>query len=75
MKKIHGASLANALLWAAAIFAAAILLRGTPQGGEVVVILGGAAGASVIIVGDALRKAAEKPAKGTDPDVVERKDR
>jgi len=57
MKKLHGASIANSLIWAAAIIAAAIILRGTPQGGLIVVILGGAAGTSVIIVGDALRKA------------------
>ena len=57
MKRVHGASIANSLIWAAAIIAAAIVLRGTPQAGMVVVILGGAAGANIIIVGDALRKA------------------
>jgi hypothetical protein len=57
MKKVHGASLANTLIWGAAIIAAAIILRGTPQGGLVVVILGGAAGASMIIVSNALDKA------------------
>jgi len=57
MKRVHGAAMANALIWAATIIAAAIMLRGTPQAGQVVVILGGAAGASVIIVGDALQKA------------------
>jgi hypothetical protein len=57
MRKLHGASIANSLIWAAAIVAAAIILRGTPQAGLVVVILGGTAGASITIVGDALRKA------------------
>jgi hypothetical protein len=66
MKKVHGASVANSLIWAAAIIGAAIMLRDTPQGGQVVVILGGAAGASVIVVGNALRKAAKESAKGAD---------
>ncbi len=69
MKRVHGASMANALIWAAAIIGAAIMLRGTPQAGQVVVILGGAAGASVMIVGDALRKVTDKPASRTDSDV------
>ena len=56
MKKVHGASLANTFIWGAAIIAAAIILRGTPQGGQVVVILGGAAGASMIIVSNALHQ-------------------
>jgi hypothetical protein len=57
MSKLHGVSIANAVIWAAAIIGAAIVLRGAPHAGQVVVILGGAAGASVIIVGNALQKA------------------
>ena len=56
MRKIHPASIRDAFIWAVAIVATAIMLRGTEQGGMVVVILGGAAGASVLIVGSALRK-------------------
>jgi hypothetical protein len=66
VKKLHGASIANSLIWGAAIIGAAIMLRGTPQAGQVVVILGGAAGASVVIVGDALRNATEHLASCTD---------
>jgi hypothetical protein len=68
VKKLHSASIANSLIWAAAIIAAAVILRGTPQAGLVVVILGGAAGASVVIVGDALRKATEELPSHTDSD-------
>jgi len=56
MKNIHYAAIVNALIWAAAIIATAVLLRGIEQAGMVNVILGGAAGVSVIIVGNALRK-------------------
>lgn len=56
MKKIHPASLGNALIWAAVILASAVLLRGTEQAGMVVVILGGAAGVSISIVSSALKK-------------------
>ncbi|MGD8998198.1 MAG: hypothetical protein PVH80_08815 [Anaerolineae bacterium] len=49
-------ALGNALIWAAAIIAVAVLLRGTGQAGIVVVILGGAAGASVLLVSGALRR-------------------
>jgi hypothetical protein len=55
MEKIHPASLGNALIWAAAIVAVAVILRGTEHAGIVVVILGGAAGASIMIVANALR--------------------
>jgi hypothetical protein len=68
MSKLHGVSIANAVIWAAAIIGAAIVLRGAPHAGQVVVILGGAAGASVIIVGNALHKATEKSASRTDSD-------
>ena len=57
MKRLHRASIGNAVIWAATIIGAAIVLRGTSHAGQVVVILGGAAGASVIIVGNALQKA------------------
>jgi hypothetical protein len=56
MRNINPASLANALIWAAAIIAVAVLVRGTEHAGMVVVILGGAAGASVLLVSGALRK-------------------
>lgn len=57
MKKNHYVSIGNAFIWAAAIIASAIILRGAEYSGMVVVILGGAAGASIILVGNALRKA------------------
>jgi hypothetical protein len=56
VKKLHSASIANAAIWAAAIIAAAVVLRGTQHAGPMVIILGGAAGASIILVGNALRK-------------------
>lgn len=56
MKRIHPASLGNALIWAAAILAAAIILRWSGTDTMVLVILGGAAGASIMIVDNALRK-------------------
>ena len=56
MNKEHRVSIANAFIWAAAIIATAVILRGTDQGGMVVVILGGAAGMSVMLVSDVLRK-------------------
>lgn len=56
MRSKDAVSLANALIWGAAIIAVAVLLRGTEQAGVVTVILGGAAGASVVLVGAALRK-------------------
>jgi hypothetical protein len=49
-------SLGNALIWAAAILATAIILRWSGNEGMVIVILGGAAGASITIVSNALRK-------------------
>jgi len=55
VKKIHPASIGNALIWAAAIIATAVILRGSEQAGIMVVILGGAAGASVLVVSSALR--------------------
>jgi hypothetical protein len=56
MRSIHPASLGNALIWAAAIIAVAVLVRGTEHAGTAVVILGGAAGASILLVSGALRK-------------------
>jgi hypothetical protein len=52
---VNPVSLGNALIWAAAIIAVALLVRGTEQAGVVVTILGGAAGASVLLVSGALR--------------------
>ena len=56
MKKPRYISMVNALIWAAAIIAVAIILRGTEHAGTTVVILGGAAGASVILVSSAMRE-------------------
>jgi hypothetical protein len=56
MKNIHAVSLGNALIWAAAILATAIVLRWSGNENMVIVILGGAAGASIMIVSKALRK-------------------
>jgi hypothetical protein len=56
MRRIDPVSLGNALIWAAAIIAVAVLVRGTEHAGMVVVILGGAAGASVLLVSGALGK-------------------
>jgi len=56
MKKLDSTSVANALLWAAAILASAVILRGTQYATPMIVILGGAAGVSVIMVEGALRK-------------------
>ena len=56
MKKVNPVSLGNALIWAAAILATAIILRWSGNETMVVVILGGAAGASITIVSNALRK-------------------
>lgn len=49
--KISGAALGNALIWAAALLATAVLLRGSEQAGVVIVVLGGAAAGSVLLVG------------------------
>lgn len=56
MKKIHSASIGNAVIWVAVIIAAAVILRGTEHAGMIVIILGGAAGVSISIVSNALRK-------------------
>ena len=56
MRRMHPVSLGNALIWAAAIIAVAVLVRGTDHAGMVVVILGGAGGASILLVSGALRK-------------------
>ncbi|MGD8968146.1 MAG: hypothetical protein PVI07_11620 [Anaerolineae bacterium] len=56
MPRINPVSLGNALIWAAAIIAVAVLVRSTEHAGMVVVILGGAAGASVLLVSGALRE-------------------
>jgi hypothetical protein len=55
MKHIHPVSLGNAFIWAAAILAVAVILRWSDNAGMAVVVLGGAAGASIILVGNALR--------------------
>ncbi|MEA3408497.1 MAG: hypothetical protein U9R48_10550 [Chloroflexota bacterium] len=56
MRNLRYISMGNALIWAAAIIAVAVILRGTKDAGTIVVILGGAAGASVILVSSAMRE-------------------
>jgi hypothetical protein len=56
MKNINPVSLGNALIWAAAILAVAIVLHWSENEGMAVVILGGAAGASILLINGALRK-------------------
>lgn len=56
MRKVHPASLGNALIWAAAILAAAIIQRWGENASMLIVVLGGAAGASILIVSRALRE-------------------
>lgn len=56
MKNIHAASMGNALIWAAAILATAVILRWSGNESIVVIVLGGAAGVSILIVNKALRK-------------------
>ncbi len=56
MKKNHSVSIGNAFIWAAAILATALLVRGSEHSGVIVTVLGGAAGASIILVSNALRK-------------------
>lgn len=56
VKKFDNASIANAVIWAAAILASAVILRGTQYAIPMIVILGGAAGVSVLLVEGALRK-------------------
>ena len=56
MKNVNAVSLWNALIWAAAILAVAIINHWSGNEGMVVVILGGAAGASIILVSNAFRK-------------------
>jgi len=55
VKKNRHVSIGNAFLWAAAILAAAIILRGTEYAGVIVCILGGAAGGSIILVDKVVR--------------------
>jgi hypothetical protein len=50
MKKTGKVSLGNAVIWAAAILASAVVLRGTEFAGITVIILGGAAAASIALV-------------------------
>lgn len=76
MKELRIVSIANALVWAAAIIGTAIILRGTPQAGVVVIILGGAAGGSIIALEDALRRARRESITPSDSDApAETKDR
>jgi hypothetical protein len=56
MKKFDNASIGNAVIWVATIFASAVILRGTQYATPMLVILGGAAGASVLLVEGTLHK-------------------
>jgi hypothetical protein len=56
MKKNYVVSIGNAFIWAAAILATALLVRGSENSGIIVIILSGAAGASIIFVSSALRE-------------------
>jgi hypothetical protein len=51
MKGINKCSMLNTILWACAILAAAVLLRGTQEGSLMIVILGGAAAVSICYPG------------------------
>lgn len=56
MKHVNKVSLGNALIWAAAILAVAVLNHWTGSEALILAVLGGAAGASITIVSNALRK-------------------
>jgi hypothetical protein len=56
MKNNYIVSIGNTFIWAAAILATALLVRGSKHSGMIVIILSGAAGASIIFVAGALRK-------------------
>ncbi len=49
-----------AIIWAAVIFAASFVLKGTPYWGKMLPILGGGAAASIIVLGGTRRKRSEK---------------
>ena len=55
MKSYGSAIIGIAIVWAAVIFASAVVLKGTPFWGQMIPILGGGAAACILIVG-ALRK-------------------
>ena len=50
MNQASNIPLVNAIIWAAAIVASAVELRGTQYAGIMLIILGGAAAASIILV-------------------------
>ncbi len=50
------ATVANSILWAAAIIASAIVLKGTPQAWPMLGILSGAATASTLLLGSSCRR-------------------
>ena len=50
-----GASVANALIWAAVILGVSMVLDGSPQAGRVLNLLGGGAAGSLIVLGGWLR--------------------
>ena len=59
MKSSGVAIIALAIIWAAVIFASAVVLKGTPYFGKMLPILGGGAGASIVVVGGSLRRSAQ----------------
>ena len=55
MKGAQRVSITNALIWAMALLAVAVLFRETEYAGRVVIMLSGAAVASIIFVDNAMR--------------------
>ena len=45
-----------AIIWAAVIFAASVVLKGSPYWGKMLPILGGGAAASIIVLGGTRRR-------------------
>jgi Na+-transporting methylmalonyl-CoA/oxaloacetate decarboxylase beta subunit len=56
MKTVNPVSLANALIWAFAILAVAIILNWSENEAMMIPVLGGAAGMSIFLVSNALRR-------------------
>jgi hypothetical protein len=51
MNRLQVVTIANAVVWAAVIFAVDTILRNTPYAGKVLLILGGGAAATIILLG------------------------
>ncbi len=56
MKKTGTVVIANAIIWAAVIFASVMVLQGTEYWGRMIPILGGGAAATLIVVAGSLRR-------------------